>query len=104
MGFEGAPQKISKETSKKVENRLGRLKEEGLNNFEFDETPDEFIIHLPDTDERCYILKRKDLPVKFGEVDQQVAIEDIVEAKIRWPDKSISEAITKLRELKNNQE
>lgn len=101
MGFEKPPQKISKETSNKVANRINRLKEEGFDNFSFEESPDEFIIKFADKS-RVHILKMKYLPLKLDEESLEVAlpVEDVVEAKVRFRHDSLAEAIAKLKELK----
>ena len=91
--------KVSQETEEKVKQTIARLRDEGFE-FDFDETPDTYIITTKDENGR----EKSTHLMKLGSVlpsgSSSYDIEGFIEARLRYPDDDINIAVRKLKEEK----
>ncbi len=89
--------KVSRETEAKVRRTVDRLREEGFV-FDFAETPDTYIITTKDKEGKeksTHLMKLNGvLPLD----NSSYAVEDFIEARLRYPDDDINIAVRKLNQ------
>jgi hypothetical protein len=84
--------KIPPEIAERVRKALDKLRDGG-SEFEYLETPDEFVVKLANPLKEIHFNKMDPFPLKHGNIIEHVPLEDAIKARIINPDGSIRDTI-----------